>query len=163
NKSTEALAAELTRRGHQVRDKTFERMLDEMGYSMQMNRNEKEGPQHPDRDAQFQYINRQEASFRASGDPVISADTKKKELVGAFKNGGRRGGRKGTRTKFRCMIGLRRPRGRPFPTGSTMSSGIEQWSTWGSATTRQTSRRKASDDGGGWTAAGGITRPVVGW
>ncbi|PYT75337.1 MAG: ISAzo13 family transposase, partial [Acidobacteria bacterium] len=79
----------LTRRGHPVSDKTVARMLDEMGYSLQLNRKEKEGPQHPDRDAQFRYINRQEASFRASGDPVISADTKKKELVGAFKNGGR--------------------------------------------------------------------------
>jgi Rhodopirellula transposase DDE domain len=89
NKSTEALAAESTRRGHPVSDKTVARMLDEMGYSLQLNRKEKEGPQHPDRDAQFRYINRQEASFRASGDPVISVDTKKKELVGAFKNGGR--------------------------------------------------------------------------
>src|SRR5437879_4509067 len=89
NKSTEALAAELTRRGHPVSDKTVARMLEEMGYSLQLNRKEKEGPQHPDRDAQFRYINRQEASFRASGDPVISVDTKKKELVGAFKNGGR--------------------------------------------------------------------------
>jgi hypothetical protein len=60
-----------------------------MGYSLQLNRKEKEGPQHPNRDAQFRYINRQEAQFRASGDPVISVDTKKKELVGAFKNKGR--------------------------------------------------------------------------
>src|SRR5437763_14104817 len=64
-------------------------MLDVMGYSLQLNRKEKDGPQHPDRDAQFRYINRQEASFRASGDPGISADTKKKELVGAWKSGGR--------------------------------------------------------------------------
>jgi hypothetical protein len=55
-----------------------------MGYTLQLNRKTKEGPQHPDRDAQFRYINRQETIFRASGDPVISVDTKKKELVGAF-------------------------------------------------------------------------------
>ena len=56
-------------------DKTVARMLEEMGYSLQLNRKEKEGPQHPDRDAQFRYINRQEASFRGSRDPVISVDT----------------------------------------------------------------------------------------
>jgi len=89
NKSTEAIAGELSRRGHPVSDKTVARMLNEMGYSLQLNRKRKEGPQHPDRDAQFRYLNRQEASFGASRDPVISVDTKKKELVGAFKNGGR--------------------------------------------------------------------------
>ena len=81
NKSTEAIAMELTRRGHPISDRTVARMLDEVGYSLQLNRKQKEGPQHPDRDAQFRYINRQEASFRASGDPVISVDTKKKELL----------------------------------------------------------------------------------
>ena len=89
NQSTQSIAEELTRRGHPVSDKTVARCLLEMGYSLQLNRKTKEGPQHPDRDAQFRYINRQEASFRASGDPVISVDTKKKELVGAFQNKGR--------------------------------------------------------------------------
>src|SRR5437762_1368355 len=81
NKSTEAMAEELTRQGHPVSDKTVARCLREMGYSMQLNRKTKEGPQHPNRDAQFRYINRQEATFRASGDPVISVDTKKKECA----------------------------------------------------------------------------------
>jgi len=89
HKSTQAMAEELIRRGHPVSDRTVARMVEEIGYSLQLNRKRKEGPQHPDRDAQFRYINRQEASFRARGDPVISVDTKKKELVGAFKNGGR--------------------------------------------------------------------------
>jgi hypothetical protein len=89
NQSTQSIAEELTRRGHAVSDKTVARCLLEMGYSMQLNRKTKEGPQHPNRDAQFRYINRQEAMFRASGDPVISVDTKKKELVGAFQNKGR--------------------------------------------------------------------------
>src|SRR5215471_2761941 len=89
NQSTQSIAKELTQRGHPASDKTVARCLLEMGYSLQLNRKRKEGPQHPDRDAQFRYINRQEASFRARGDPVISVDTKKKELVGAFKNGGR--------------------------------------------------------------------------
>jgi Rhodopirellula transposase DDE domain len=89
NKSTEAIAEELTRRAHPIGERTVARLLDEMGYSLQLNRKQKEGPQHPDRDAQFRYINGQEASFRTRGDPVISVDTKKKELLGPFKNAGR--------------------------------------------------------------------------
>ena len=89
NKSTQSIAEELTQRGHPVSDKTVARCLREMGYTLQLNRKQKEGPQHPNRDAQFRYINRQEAQFRASADPVISVDTKKKELVGAFQNKGR--------------------------------------------------------------------------
>jgi hypothetical protein len=89
NKSTGAMAEELTRQGHGVSDKTVARCLREMGYSMQLNQKTREGPQHRNRDQQFRYINRQVASFRKSGDPVLSVDTKKKENVGAFKNGGR--------------------------------------------------------------------------
>ena len=81
NKSTEAMAAELTRQGHPVSDKTVARCLRKMGYSMQLNQKAREGPQHRNRDQQFRYINRQVASFRKSGDPVLSVDTKKKELV----------------------------------------------------------------------------------
>ena len=89
NKSTQAMAEELTRQGHRVSDKTVARCLREMEYSMQLNQKSREGPQHRNRDQQFRYINRQVSSFRKSGDPVLSVDTKKKELVGAFKNGGR--------------------------------------------------------------------------
>ena len=89
NKSAEAMAEELTRQGHPVSDKTVARCLRKMGYSMQLNQKTREGPQHRNRDQQFRYINRQVASFRKSGDAVLSVDTKKKELVGPFKNGGR--------------------------------------------------------------------------
>jgi len=89
NKSTQAIAEELTRQGHPVSDKTVARCLRQMGFSMQLNPKTREGPQHRLRDLQFRYINRQVASFRRSGDPVLSVDTKKKELVGAFKNAGR--------------------------------------------------------------------------
>jgi Rhodopirellula transposase DDE domain len=95
NQSTQSIAEELTRRGYPVSDKTVARCLREMGYTLQLNRKQKEGRQHPNRDAQFRYINRQEARFRASGDPVISVDTKKKELVGALQNKGRTWRRKG--------------------------------------------------------------------
>jgi hypothetical protein len=89
NKSTQGIAEELTRQGHPVSDKTVARCLRRMGYSMQLNQKTREGPQHRLRDLQFRYINRQVESFRGSGDPVLSVDAKKKELVGPFKNGGR--------------------------------------------------------------------------
>lgn len=89
-KSTRTIADELTRLGHPISSVTVGRCLDEMGYTLQANVKSREGSQNPDRDAQFRYLNRQVKAFRRAGDPVISVDTKKKELVGAFKNGGRR-------------------------------------------------------------------------
>jgi Rhodopirellula transposase DDE domain len=89
SKSTRTMAEELTRLGHPVSWVTVARCLDDMGYSLQANRKSKEGPQHADRDAQFRYINRQVKAQMATGDPVVSVDAKKKELVGPFKNGGR--------------------------------------------------------------------------
>ena len=89
SKSTRTMAEELSRLGHPVTWVTVARCLDDMGYSLQANRKSKEGPQHADRDAQFRYINRQVKALLKTGDPVISVDAKKKELVGPFKNGGR--------------------------------------------------------------------------
>jgi hypothetical protein len=89
-KSTRTIAEELSRRGHAVSAVTVARCLYDMGYSLQANVKSLEGAQHPDRDAQFRYINAQVKAFVRSGDPVVSVDTKKKELVGAFKNGGQR-------------------------------------------------------------------------
>jgi hypothetical protein len=90
SKSTRTIALELTRSGHRVSSVTIGRCLEDMGYTLQANVKTREGAQHPDRDAQFRYLNRQVKSFRRDGSPVISVDTKKKELVGAFKNAGRR-------------------------------------------------------------------------
>ncbi len=89
SKSTRTLAEELTRLGHPITWVTVARCLDDMGYSLQANRKTKEGPQHANRDAQFRYINRQVKAPIAAGDPVISVDAKKKEMVGPFKNAGR--------------------------------------------------------------------------
>jgi hypothetical protein len=94
-KSTRALAAELTRLGHPVSGVTVARLLREMGYSLQANLKTIEGRQHPDRDAQFRYLNARVKAFLQRGDPVISVDTKKKELVGAFRNAGRTWRRQG--------------------------------------------------------------------
>src|ERR1017187_10344521 len=90
NKSTRTIAEELARSGHPIGNVTVGRCPEEMGYTLQANVKTREGSQHPDRDAQFRYLNRQVKAFRRAGDPVISVDTKKKELVGAFKDGGRR-------------------------------------------------------------------------
>src|SRR6266700_7374681 len=89
SKSTRTLAEELTGLGHPITWVTVARCLDDMGYSLQANRQTKEGPQHANRDAQFRYINRQVKAPIAAGDPVISVDAKKKEMVGPFKNAGR--------------------------------------------------------------------------
>jgi hypothetical protein len=90
SKSTRTIAEELTRTGHAISSVTVGRCLEEMGYTLQANVKTREGPQHPNRDAQFQYLNRQVKAFGRTGDPIISVDAKKKELVGAFKNAGRR-------------------------------------------------------------------------
>lgn len=88
-KSTRRLADELTARGHPVGYRTVAKLLREAGYSLQANRKTREGTQHPDRNAQFEFINAQAGRFQRGRLPVISVDTKKKELVGDFRNGGR--------------------------------------------------------------------------
>ncbi len=88
-KSTAKLAAELTRQKHPVSDRTVATMLKQAGYSLQANRKTREGASHPDRNAQFEYLNACVRRFDRRGQPAISVDTKKKELVGDFKNGGR--------------------------------------------------------------------------
>ena len=91
-KSTRQLATTLTAQGHPVSERTVAGLLQDAGYSLQANAKTTEGKQHPDRDAQFAHINDTVRRYRKSGDPVISVDTKKKELVGetpGYKNNGR--------------------------------------------------------------------------
>jgi len=99
-KSTRRLAGELQHQGYRIADRKVADLLHGMRYSLQANAKTLEGTQHPDRDAQFGYINQQTKAFQRRGQPVISVDTKKKELVGNFKNAGREW----------------RPRGTPEPT-----------------------------------------------
>ena len=87
-KSTVKLADALTARGHKVGPKTVARLLKDHGYSLQANAKKLEGRQHPDRDAQFNYLNEQASAFLDAGLPVISVDSKKKENVGRYSNGG---------------------------------------------------------------------------
>jgi transposase len=88
-KSTRRLAEELTSQGHRIGYRSVAWLLHEAGYSLQANRKTREGNQNPDRNAQFEFINTQATRFQKRGQPVISVDTKKKELVGDFKNPGR--------------------------------------------------------------------------
>ncbi|MGW0673185.1 ISAzo13 family transposase [Streptomyces sp. NPDC002746] len=87
-KSTRKLAAELTRQGHRVSADTVAGLLREEGFSLQANAKTIEGAQHPDRDTQFRYLNEQARDHRDTGDPVISVDSKKKELIGDYRNAG---------------------------------------------------------------------------
>ena len=88
-KSTKNLAGALTQLGHPISDRTVARMLRAQGFSLQANTKVTEGRQHEDRDAQFNYLAAQVTQHAQAGQPVISVDAKKKELIGAFKNGGR--------------------------------------------------------------------------
>ena len=88
-KSLHRLAEELTRQGHTTSHRMVGELLRELGYRLQANHKTLEGGNHPDRNAQFAHLNGTVATYLAAGDPVISVDTKKKELVGDFKNGGR--------------------------------------------------------------------------
>jgi DDE family transposase len=88
-KSTRELAQALTRQGHPVSDDTVGRLLKQQGYRLQRTVKTLEGAQHADRDAQFRYLNEQARAHLGAGQPVVSVDTKKKELVGRYANGGR--------------------------------------------------------------------------
>ena len=100
-KSVRRLAEELQREGHSVSYQTVAELLHEMDYSLQANQKTLEGSQHADRDEQFAYINRKAQRYLKQGEPVISVDTKKKELVGDFKNGGREWQSKGQPERVR--------------------------------------------------------------
>jgi transposase len=88
-KSTRNLADELTKQGHEISHATVAKLLRATGYSLQATQKKLEGAQHPDRDAQFRHINALATQYLATGDPVISVDTKKNELVGRFTQAGR--------------------------------------------------------------------------
>ncbi|MGA9523575.1 MAG: ISAzo13 family transposase [Myxococcaceae bacterium] len=88
SKSMDKLAATLTAMGHPISADTVRKELVKLGFSRQSNRKADEGSKHPDRNAQFEHINAKVVAAQAAGQPVISVDTKKKELIGNYKNGG---------------------------------------------------------------------------
>jgi transposase len=117
SKSVRHLAEELKRMGHQTSHRMVAEILRTLGYSLQGNRKTLEGASHPDRNAQFEHINRQAEEYFSTTDPVISVDTKKKELVGAFKNGGREWHPKGRPEEVKVHDFVEPELGRAIPYG----------------------------------------------
>jgi len=116
-KSVRRLAQALQAQGHAVSRTLVARLLNEVGYSLQGNRKTTEGDSHPDRDAQFSYINTQVTTALAENQPVISVDTKKKELVGDFRNNGREYRPQGNPEEVRVHDFLIKELGRAVPYG----------------------------------------------
>jgi hypothetical protein len=116
-KSLRRLEAELHARGHPISRTVIGELLKELGFSLQANCKTREGDSHPDRDAQFGYINELVGTALAGQQPIISVDTKKKELVGDFKNGGREWRPKGHPEQVRVHDFLIKELGRAVPYG----------------------------------------------
>jgi len=127
SKSTRKLAAELQAMGHTISATLVAELLVQQGYTLQANRKTREGSQHPDRDAQFHYLNDQIHGAQQRGEPVISVDTKKKELVGDFKNPGREWRPKGTPERVRVHDFVIPEQGKAIPYGVYDLSRDEGW------------------------------------
>ena len=126
-KSTRNLAGALTAAGHAVSDRTVARMLAGLGFSLQGNSKFSEGRQHEDRDAQFRYLSGQVTAFIAAGQPVISVDARKKELVGEFKNGGREYQPKGSPVPVNVHDSMDKQLGKANPYGIYDVSANSGW------------------------------------
>jgi hypothetical protein len=126
-KSTRKLAAELGAMGCPVSYVTVERLLRQSDYSLQSNRKVREGAGHPDRNAQFEHINQQVGAFQRRGQPAISVDTKKKELVGDFRNAGREWRPKGQPLEVRVHDFLDKDLGKAIPYGVYDLTHNEAW------------------------------------
>ena len=127
SKSTAKLAAELVHQGFAITDDTVGRILKSLGYSLQAPAKEKEGASHPDRDAQFAYLNDQATSFVEAAQPVISVDTKKKELVGEFSNKGREYQPAGEPVRVNVHDFVDKELGRAVPSGIYDLANDEGW------------------------------------
>ena len=117
SKSTRNLAEELQSQGHAVGYRTVAALLHDRDYSLQANRKTREGAAHPDRDAQFEHINQQVRAFQRAGQPVVSVDTKKREMVGDFKNPGQQWRPAGNPEKVRAKDFPDKQRGKVTPAG----------------------------------------------
>ena len=126
-KSVRQLAAELQRQGHAVSHRVVAELLHDMGYSLQANRKTLEGTKHPDRNAQFEHLNHAVQLQLSLGEPVVSVDTKKKELVGPFRNGGRELRPKGMPEQVRVHDFLIEELGRVSPYGVYDLAQNEAW------------------------------------
>jgi hypothetical protein len=127
SKSVRRLATELQAMGHTVSYRLVAQLLNAADYCLQANRKTREGPQHPDRDAQFQYLNEQVRRFQRQHRPAISVDTKKKELIGDFKNPGREWRPKGNPEAVRVHDFLIKEKGKAVPYGVYDITRNEGW------------------------------------
>jgi transposase len=126
-KSTRELAKELTKRGHAVSRTTVASLLKEAGYSLQANRKTTEGTHHPDRNAQFEHINRRVKAQRHTGQPALSVDTKKKENIGNYQNPGRTWRRKGHPLQVKTHDFPDKTKGKAVPYGVYDIGKNEAW------------------------------------
>jgi len=156
-KSTTKLAEELTRQQHPVTDRTVAAMLKQAGYSLQANRKTREGSQHPDRNAQFEHINQQVMTFHRQRQPVISVDTKKKELVGDFRNAGREWQPQGTPEEVRVHDFKDKQLGKAIPYGVYDLASNEGWVSVG--ITHDTARFAAASIRRWWHEMGAARFP----
>jgi len=127
SKSTHRLSEGLAEQGFRASAVLVSKLLRKMGYSLQGNSKTREGANHPDRDAQFRYLARQASRFQCAGEPVISVDTKKKELVGDFKNGGREYQPEGEPEKVRVHDFMDKVLGKAIPYGVYDVARNEGW------------------------------------
>lgn len=127
SKSTTHLAEELSADNHPVSTSTVGRLLKAAGYSLQSNRKTKEGSVHPDRDAQFEHINETVKAFQSRGQPVISVDAKKKELIGEFRNNGREWQHKGEPLEVKVHDFIDKELGKAIPYGIYDVSANQGW------------------------------------
>jgi hypothetical protein len=116
-KSTRKLAEELQRQGHDISHQTVALLLQAAGYSLQSNRKTRDGSSHPDRNAQFEFINARVLTLQRRGQPVVSVDTKKKELIGDFKNNGEEWQPEGQPEEVRAKDFLDKRLGKAIPYG----------------------------------------------
>jgi len=158
-KSTSRLAAELTRRGHPVSARTVAALLKAQDYSLQGNRKTREGATHADRDAQFRHINARVVAMQSRGQPVVSVDAKKKELVGDFKNSGKEWQPKGRPEEVRVhdFIDRAPDKGRVTPYGVYDLTANEGWVSVG--TDHDTARFAAQTIGKWWNEMGRARYP----
>jgi Rhodopirellula transposase DDE domain len=147
SKSQRHLSAALAERAFTAGQKLVGRLLDRLGFSLQANSKTREGANHPDRNAQFEHINAAVIAFQAAGEPVISVDAKKKELVGDFKNGGRELRPKGQPEPVRVHDFIIPELGKAVPMASTISPPMPVESILASLTTPPPSPSRASDAG----------------
>lgn len=126
-KSTEKLASELKKQGYNISARTVANLLHDLNYSLQSNRKKEEGKQHPDRNAQFEFINKEVKKFQKRKQPVISVDTKKKENIGNYSNKGAEWNPSGKPTKTKTYDFPDKELGKGIPYGVYDQTRNEGW------------------------------------